>query len=546
MVLGDIRNTDGAMPIGSRCAAVHSAGRFLVEGSALSAALAAFLFAAVVMLIWRQLGQAEVGDTAIWDYIAQSILRGQVPYRDVIDVKAPGGFYLTALAMWAARALGVRDILGVRILDVVLVGAFSALTFATSYLYFRLRSAAIVASVIPLMSDRFISWTSGGTEPKLLMALFGLASLILIATDRPLLAGLASMLACLFWQPGLLFFGIAFLLFSRYLTSWRDLRALKVLIGAALPLAITVIYFYHARALPDLWTWTIAYTYEVYASPEIIRTLPEGLGHMWRVTTRSLGPGAFIMGAGLVGFIGYLYIRIRITAQRGRAFAESADLYKDALVLAPGVYLVFCLVDFKGGPYLIPLIPFAAIFASWLLVKGCSLQPPFVLSRARTDFQNSVETRQAIAVGAMLVLVLGIAARTGIRGNTGLRDQIRQFGVISDALGPGDKIYVHGTTEILVLLNRPNLNPYVFLDIGKDDYLAARADGGFKSIVDNMEAQEPKIVALSRLSQVRHRTELEEWVQKSYERIPMIGYDVYVRRSDAQSWRARDVRSSAL
>jgi len=157
------------------------------------------------------------------------------------------------------------------------------------------------------------------------------------------------------------------------------------------------------------------------------------------------------------------------------------------------------------------------------------------LGHRRNDSQSSVETRQAIAVAVVLVLVLGIAARGGVRGNSGLRDQIQQFKILSDLLEPRDRIYVHGTTEILVLLDRPNLNPYIFLDIGKDDYLAARADGGLKSIVDGMEAQEPRLVALSRLGLVRHRDELEEWVQKSYERIPITGYDVFVRKSGAQS-----------
>lgn len=49
-------------------------------GDARIVSLEVFLFSIAVMLLWRLLDQAEGGDSAIWDYIAQAILRGQIPY----------------------------------------------------------------------------------------------------------------------------------------------------------------------------------------------------------------------------------------------------------------------------------------------------------------------------------------------------------------------------------------------------------------------------------------------------------------------------------
>src|ERR1700720_624504 len=49
-------------------------------------ALLAFLFGAAVTLMYRPLSQPEVGDSSLYDYIAQCILRGQLSYRDVIDI----------------------------------------------------------------------------------------------------------------------------------------------------------------------------------------------------------------------------------------------------------------------------------------------------------------------------------------------------------------------------------------------------------------------------------------------------------------------------
>jgi hypothetical protein len=74
------------------------------------------------------------------------------------------------------------------------------------------------------------------------------------------------------------------------------------------------------------------------------------------------------------------------------------------------------------------------------------------------------------------------------------------------------------------------LNPYVFLDSGKDNYLAARTPGGFKTIIEQMESQAPKLVVLSRLGAVAHREDIEAWANEHYEKLPFNGYDVYLRR----------------
>jgi hypothetical protein len=479
-------------------------------------------------LIWRGFKQAEIGDSAIWDYMAQSILRGQIPYRDVVEIKLPASAYLGAVAMWIAKGCGVRDIVGVRILDLILIGTLAATSYTVAELYLHSRMTAMMSFLLPLLSERFMDWTSGGTEPKLCMVLFGMLSLVLVAQDRPFLAGFASMLSCLCWQPGLLFTGAAFLVFSRYLTSWRDRRATKVLAGAVLPLAILLVYFYRAGALQDLWTWTISYTYHVYA-PEGTRSLPDGLAHIWRVTIRVLGAGAVLLVLGAIGFLGFLYTRIVAEIRNRRASYPPSDFLKDGILIAPAVYFVFCLIDFKGGPYLIPLIPFGGIFTAWLVEKVSGMVPTIRSGRQTKEPRVPSFGWQALVLAAVFVLAFAIAAKQGNRG-PGLREQMHKFESLAGMLGPDDKIYVHGSTEILVLLDKANLNPYIFLDSGKDDYLAARTNGGFKSIVDGMETQAPKLVALSRLDRVRHREELQEWVNERYEKVPLSGYDVYVRK----------------
>lgn len=85
-----------------------------------------------------------------------------------------------------------------------------------------------------------------------------------------------------------------------------------------------------------------------------------------------------------------------------------------------------------------------------------------------------------------------------------------------------------------MFLHRPNMNPYIFLPYGKDEYMGSKVPGGFKAIIDEMEARKPRIVALSRLRTVVHSDLLLDWAASHYVNIPLeFGHNnVYVRKQD--------------
>src|SRR5205814_266933 len=149
-----------------------------------------------------------------------------------------------------------------------------------------------------------------GTRPKLAMILFGMLTLALIAKDRPFWAGGCSMLSCLCWQPGLLFTGTAVLIFSRYLTRWRDRRALKVMIGALIPLAAVVIYFLWVGALGDFWNWTVAYNFSVYGPTEA-KPLPDALSHFWMIIRQTFEADLVLVVVSALGMVVYLVDSVR-------------------------------------------------------------------------------------------------------------------------------------------------------------------------------------------------------------------------------------------
>src|SRR4030095_6222503 len=159
--------------------------RLVNSSSPTTLSVCIFLLTALMMLMYRPFSQAESGDSAFYDYFAQLILRGQIPYRDAIDIKAPGSFYLSALVMGAGRAVGMRDIIAARLFHILLAGLLSVLVYLVGEAYLRDRFAALLAVATLLMSQHFGLWTVGGGQPKLPMILFGILALLLTSRDKP-------------------------------------------------------------------------------------------------------------------------------------------------------------------------------------------------------------------------------------------------------------------------------------------------------------------------------------------------------------------------
>src|SRR5262249_22372269 len=339
----------------------------------------------------------------------------------------------------------------------------------TARLYLRDSTIALLAAVVPLSAPKFAEWMVVGSQPKLPMIIFGVLSLILIPLDRPLLAGACSMLACLCWQPALMFTGVALLIFSNYLTRWTDVRALKVLLGAALPLAVVTGYFYARGALGDLLAWTITFDYSVFR-PETQREPLRALHHMWTVISRVYDGDSFLWILGTAGLIGFLFERVHSAIER----REPGSRFKDALVIPPLIYFAFCIVNMQGGPDLIPFIPFVAIFTALTVVVSLR----FCYRRLLPRLASRAIRWDLAAAGVALFVWAGLSVGRGVRyhvppGFT-LEDQDNQMRVVSEALGPDGKIYVHGSVELLVLLKKSNLNPYTFLNQGIDRFEASR------------------------------------------------------------------------
>jgi hypothetical protein len=516
-----LKNTNVESPAGGRFSVwlgLLNDRRFICAGL--------FLFSFILMLFYKPFNQIVEGDQAIYDYITQSILRGQLPYRDIADIKWPASVYINAIAVWLGDFVGIKDIFAIRLMQMVEVGLLSVFTFLVAEKYLQNRAIGLIAALFPLLNKSFAHWTVMGGQPKLPLMVFGMLSLLLIAKDKPFWAGFVSMLACLCWQPGLLFTGTAGLICSNYLRNWRDLRAVKVVGGAAIPLLMVFGFFYIQGAFADFWAWSMEYNYGVFG-PDANRGLERAFFHMWKVMRRIFDREVIFVVLAAAGLLTYIGERAH-SRWKSKESSFTDGWFKDALIFPPLVYFLFCMVNMQAGPDLIPFFPFIGLFAGWFLFRvGTLIGKIKPLQRPRLNWE-------IVVTGLVVLLLFGASVRRAtkyrIAGLT-LQDQYRDLQPVADVLGAEDKMYVHGTMELLVLLKRRNLNPYVLLDWGADQFVAHKRGVEFKDIVAEMEAQTPKIISITRLRTLTNKEDLENWAKAHYDEfVSTDGKPIYIRR----------------
>lgn len=470
--------------------------------------------------------QASTGDRANWDYFAQVIARGGVPYRDVVNIKSPLSAYIGAAAILVSKPLGLSNVLAVRLTFFALAVLTLGFTFLVALDYFKSTRVALFAATVMLTFDTFARINGGGIQPKTAMALFGLVTLWAIDKDRPLTAGFFGMLSALAWQPGLLFVGAAILAFSRYLTSWRDKKTLKTLASAAIPLAITLLYFWAAGALEGFYLWNIHFNATVYA-PHELRSLENFFKHMY-----------YLLNGPYLNSRAYFYVALagvciaiwreshRAIKVGGRHLLERASTH--AVIIAPLVYFGFCMIDIQSAPDLIPLLPFVAIFAA-VAIDLVVEQAANLLARAQMN-RGAIESWASVAIVAFILYRNVSGAFFFDPGFPTLKDQVPAVAEITSHLEPGDKIYVYGRTEILVLSGLTSVDKHFLLDRGKAGYLDQVEPGGFAGWLERLKSQRPKIVVLSRLGKDGATQPLLDWIAAEYEPRSNNVFGYYIRK----------------
>ena len=469
------------------------------------------------------------GDRANWEYMAQLISRGGVPYRDAVNIKTPLSAYIGALAIEIGQLFGARDIYSVRISSVVTGLLCVVFTYLVTLAWFSSIRSAVLAAAMLASVNSFAVANSAGIQPKTPVILFGLISLWAVKKGWPFASGFAGMLAALCWQPGLLFVGAAGLAFSRYLIEWKNRNVLRLIIGAVVPLLFTILYFWLNGALRDFYNWTFDFNLHVYG-PREYKSSIHFLRYLRSMLSGEYRPERFYCLLAAAGAIWFVLEQVRGIRRAGIKQAIKENSLDHAILIAPLVYFAFCFVDVQGAADFFPFLPFIAIFFGYVVVQSIEKAQEFLSQRL--PLLNG-RWFPAFSLALVLVVIFVFSLRDSFsyrRPRSPLAQQQQEVTTILSHLDPEDQIFAHGPTEVLVLSGINNASKYFFLDRGKDLYLDRVEPGGFDGWFSRLKSSRPKVVLLSRTAKVEKADEFYDWVGTEYTEQKLAELTYYLRK----------------
>ena len=203
-------------------------------------------------------------DQGIYAVVADTILKGGMPYRDAWDFKPPGIFLTYALA----QALFGKSMLAIRLLEVIamVAGAFGFERLAQVF-FDRPKAGLVAAAVAALVHAELEFWHTA--QPETFAGYLTIAALVVVTFEPsnkrrwliPLATGVLFGMCALYKPP----LGGGILVCGAYLLTREQLRAAKLprllrsalllVSGFVLPIALVLIWLAARGAWPAFY-WT--------------------------------------------------------------------------------------------------------------------------------------------------------------------------------------------------------------------------------------------------------------------------------------------------
>lgn len=328
-------------------------------------------------------------DQSIYAVVADGILAGKMPYRDLWDFKPPGIFLLYALA----QAVFGKTMMAPRLLEVAgLLSMVIAFMTLSEKLFGLKRIGLVGGAVAALIHAQLEFWHTG--QPESFGAFFTVWALVLAVSDpgrrRRWLAeaGIGVLFGCAFLlKPPL---GGGALVCAAYLaraelmqtgSRWKGLRPVAV-IGAAslIPIALVALWF-RARGAWDALYWTLfeftpGYTqlgWNDRSAPEMFYWGLEELFFRFSALLAAGFVAALVMRPlhtrereGLFLVLGVVSVHLAGIAMQGKFFQYhyAATLPLVGLLAGLGLYKLWrrCLAGGAGG--MLAFVSFVVVAAS--------------------------------------------------------------------------------------------------------------------------------------------------------------------------------------
>jgi len=442
-----------------------------------------WLVATVVVWGARGFSSALYRDAAFYLYAGPQVAAAKAPYEEVMNRAGPYANLLPGVGVELARLLGTTDVLGVRLLFFALVVTTPAVIYLTARDAFRSRLAGCAAAATLLGFHVMARLSTSGPESKLLMVTGLCVTLLLLVRRRWLLAGVATALVTLTWQPA--FFSLAPAAAVVLLIGGGSLRdrasaAARYGVGGLLTLGVTVGGFALAGAtqafVEGFWAANAGYTTQpgIVDRPMLV----------WNGLERAFGWGVWLIPAGSLAMLalGVSGVWLRRTAPR-----RAADQALLAVSTLGG--LVWSAFSFNKSPDSVLLLPGAVLglggmvglLAHWVR-RTSSPYPRRVLVGATAGW---------VAFSIVTGLLFTVSVRS-----TALDGQQAASDALYDNLPEDSTTFTVEVPQPLALSRRKSISRYVLFAGGMVDYIEAQTPGGMTGYLDGLIAAAPDVVLL--------------------------------------------------
>ena len=180
-------------------------------------------------------------DVGVYAYAGQQVADGVAPYVGILNRSGPLAHLIPGAGVVAGRLVGLDDVVGIRLLFLLIAAACVGLIYVVGRDMFRSRLAGLSSAAALLCFEGFIDLAAYGPREKTPMILFLIATLLATVHRRWATAGVCIALGALTWQP---VFPVALVCATTAalvgLRSGRVRALLRIAVGGAVPAAVTL------------------------------------------------------------------------------------------------------------------------------------------------------------------------------------------------------------------------------------------------------------------------------------------------------------------
>jgi hypothetical protein len=417
-------------------------------------------------------------DLALYAYAGQQVADGVPPYEGVMNRSGPLAHLVPGLGAFLARLVGIDDLLGMRLLFLVL----SALCVWAMYalardLYDGSRAAGLTGAALLVCVPAMTIYATGGPREKTTMMLLLELALLAAVHRRWWWAGVCVALTTLTWQP-VLFPALAAVALAAALgprgTRWRALGAIAA--GGLVASALMTLYFVLVGAVDEFLDGFVrihlSYTYQP--------GLYDDLERQWEGILLGFGTSVHFVIAGIVLLVLLAPAELALPGRRESDVSRT----RVAFAIATVVGLAWSWRVFNGWADALMLLPFAALGLAALVSLVVAYVP----------------WRVGLALATAWV-VLAVALGQDWSRHEGedekqLPKQEQELAAAMAVLPDDATVLSIEAPQVLVLTGRTNPTQHQMFRLGLEEYVDDTWPGGLAGYAAYVREKAPTVVVV--------------------------------------------------